>query len=107
MKLCNFEQRLEKCAIKSIELENKSDFHFTIEDWQVVSSKSHLYLFILNQSVSILCLILNLITIFVIRDKNISKEMKKTYTYLRIYTIINCLYHTSVPTFFMGIGYWV
>jgi len=92
MKLCNFEQRLEKCAIKSIELENKSDFHFTIEDWQVVSSKSHLYLFILNQSVSILCLILNLITIFVIRDKNISKEMKKTYTYLRIYTIINCLY---------------
>jgi len=77
IKECNFEQRFEQCSIESIDLAiNNSDFYFTFEDWKVASNKSHLYLFILNQMVSILCLIFNLITLFVIRDKNIKKEMK-------------------------------
>jgi hypothetical protein len=63
---CNFDKRFEQCSIESIDLAiNNSDFYFTFEDWQVASSKSHLYLFILNQLVSILCLISNLITLFV------------------------------------------
>ena len=91
IKACNFLLRLEQCSIKSIEL-NKNDFYFTVQDWQMVAKKSHLYLFISNQIVALVCLIFDIVTLFIIRNKNINKEFKKTYTYLRIYTITNCFY---------------
>jgi hypothetical protein len=91
IRACNFLLRLEQCSIKSIEL-NKNDFYFTVQDWQMVAKKSHLYLFISNQIVALVCLISNIVTLFIIRNKNINKEFKKTYTYLRIYTITNSFY---------------
>jgi len=88
---CNFKLRLEQCSIKSIE-SNVNDFYFTVQDWEVVAKKIHLYIFLTNKTVSVLCIILNILTLLVIRNKNISKEFKRTFTYLRIYTFLNCFY---------------
>jgi hypothetical protein len=88
---CNFKLRLEQCSIKTIE-SNVNDFYFTVQDWDAVAKKSHLYIFLTNKTVSVLCIILNILTLLVIRNKNISKEFKKTFTYLRIYTFLNCFY---------------
>ncbi len=76
IRACNFLLRLEQCSIKSIELD-KNDFYFTVQDWQMVAKKSHLYLFISNQIVALVCLISNIVTLFIIRNKNINKEFKK------------------------------
>jgi hypothetical protein len=90
---CDFRKRLSICNIESIKKEDETDsFYFTIEDWELLSKLSHFYIFILNQVVSLICLFSNIIFIIVISNKNISKEFKKTYKYLRIYTILNSIY---------------
>jgi hypothetical protein len=90
---CDFRKRLSTCNIESIKKEDETDsFYFTIEDWELLSKLSHYYIFILNQVVSLICLFSNIIFIIVISNKNISKEFKKTYKYLKIYTILNSIY---------------
>jgi hypothetical protein len=96
IKKCDFKKRLFLCNIidesLSIENDNKtSRFYFAIEDWEILSNLSHYYIFILNQIVSLICLFSNLIFILVISNKNLSKEFQKTYKYLKIYTILNCI----------------
>jgi len=95
IKKCDFKKRLFLCDTidESIEKDNKtSRFYFAIEDWELLSNLSHYYIFILNQIVSLICLFSNLIFILVISNRNLSKEFQKTYKYLRIYTILNCIY---------------
>ena len=58
---CNFSQRLELCNTKEEKILNtnnktKQEFYFTIYDWELLSKKSHLYLFILNQMISVICI---------------------------------------------------
>jgi hypothetical protein len=91
---CNFSQRLELCNTKFLNPSTKQDFYFTIYDWELLSKKSHLYLFILNQVISVVCICANFITIIVISNnsKQIRKEFQKTYKYLRIYSLFNCLH---------------
>jgi hypothetical protein len=105
---CNFSQRLELCNTKEEKILNtnnktKQEFYFTIYDWELLSKKSHLYLFILNQMISVICICVNFMTIMVISNNSnqIRKEFQKTYKYLRIYSVFNCLHIVILFTKFI------
>lgn len=100
---CNFKKRLKLCETEfSIENENNSDkSYFTIEDWEVLSKQTHLYIFITNQIVSLICIFFNILTILIISKKPKKLEAEKTYKYLRIYTVLNCFYLLILYTKFI------
>jgi len=95
-KECDFHKRVSICKIEKIK-ENNDDydskaFYLTIDDWETFSKFIDLYLFITNKALSTICLFINIIVIIVTSSEKIAKEMKRTYNYLKIYTIFNCLY---------------
>jgi len=91
---CNFDRLIANCNLKqATSLEEKENkFYLQFDDWEIFSKFIHLFIFLTDKSLSFICLFLNILSIIITSNKNINREMKKTYLYLRIYIILNCFY---------------
>jgi hypothetical protein len=90
---CNFEQRLEKCnIIKSIPREDQSSY-FEMYDWQKVSKITTLIFSVyLNTIFSFIIIILNILTLKILKSKSVLNEKNSMYNFLHINTILSMIY---------------
>jgi len=95
---CNFDKRKEKCKIKSIPREDQSSY-FEMYDWEQVRILSNLIFSVyLNNILSLIVILLNILTIFVIQSKSVVKEKNPMYNFLLINTIL-CLIYVTICLF--------
>ncbi len=94
---CNFKQRLEKCKIYSISRENQS--YFEIYDWLEIRKISNLIFSVyLNNILSLIVLVLNILTIKILKSKSIVNEKNPMYNSLFINSIF-CLIYVTICLF--------
>jgi hypothetical protein len=96
---CNFEQRLEKCnIIKSIPREDQSSY-FEMYDWQKVSKITTLIFSVyLNTIFSFIIIILNILTLKILKSKSVLSEKNPMYNFLFINTLF-CLIYITICLF--------
>jgi hypothetical protein len=102
---CNFKQRLDKCAIQNISRKyNKESIYFEIFDWiEVRKISSLIFSVYLNTIVSLISIILNILTILIIKSKTVLKEKNPIYKFLFINTVLSTIYITIVIFKILGI----
>jgi hypothetical protein len=94
---CNFKQRLEKCKIYSISRENQS--YFEIYDWLEIRKISNLIFSVyLNNILSLIVLVLNILTLKILKSKSIVNEKNPIYNSLFINSIF-CLIYVTICLF--------
>ena len=93
VKLCDFNQRLNKCAVQNVTRNNETSSYFEMYDWQEVSKMSSLIFSVyLNSIFTLIVIILNILTLLIIKSKTIIKEKNTMYNFLFINTILTLIY---------------
>jgi len=93
VKKCNFKNRLEKCNIQSNEENNNKKTYFEMYDWEQVRKISVLIFSVyINNIFSLFILILNILTIKILRSKSVINEKNPMYNFLYINTIMCMIY---------------
>jgi len=94
---CDFKKRLELCNLKTripIEMNKKSsDLDWFMMDWPVLSKYSYTYLILyINPVLSLLSILISVLSIKVLKSKNLKKETKCLYDYFNMHLIANIIF---------------
>ncbi len=93
VKKCEFKQRLEKCNI--IPYLSENDSYFEMYDWLEARKISNLIFSVyLNNIFSLIIIILNILTLKMLKSKSIVNEKNGMYNFLFINTIFCLIYIT-------------
>jgi hypothetical protein len=93
IRICDFKQRLNKCKIKNVTRNNEASSYFEMYDWQEVSKISSLIFSVyLNSIFSLIVIIINILTLLIIKSKTIIKEKNAMYNFLFINTNLTLIY---------------
>ena len=98
IRACNFGKRLNNCQIQQANEQNLEDnFLFYIYDWIEISNIIRIiFPKYVNLVFAIVGILINLIFIFILSNKNIIKD--KMYTYLLIHSYFNLFYSVTILT---------
>jgi len=102
VKKCDFKLKLEKCKIKSIIIlreKNDNYSYFEMYDWDQVRKISNLIFSVyLNNIFSLIIIILNVLTLKILKSKSVLREKNPMYNFLYINTIL-CLIYITICLF--------
>jgi hypothetical protein len=96
---CEFKQRLEKCSILIPLISIGNDSYFEMYDWLEARKMSNLIFTVyLNSIFSLIIIILNILTLKILKTKSIVNEKNPMYNFLFINTIL-CLIYITICLF--------
>jgi hypothetical protein len=93
VKTCDFKQRLNRCTVEIVSRNNETSSYFEMYDWLEVNKISSLIFSVyLNSIFSLIVIIINILTLLIIKSKTIIKEKNAIYNFLFINTILTLIY---------------
>jgi len=100
---CNFKQRLQQCKIKTV-TKNEASSYFEMYDWlEVRKLTSLIFSVYLNSIFSLIIIILNILTLKIIKSKSVLKEKNPMYDFLFLNTLMSMIYIIIVLFKIIGI----
>ncbi len=105
---CDFKKRLQLCNITNLNNNNFNDLDqdsfLYMEDWRQTSLYlDHYFSIYFNPVLAFVCILINIFMILILSGKNIKKEMRFIYMYLKIHSISNLIYIILVYFDLMGL----